>query len=769
MRRHRTRAFVLLLSASTALISPEALAQCTGGSCATVTVNNTDMTVTGTNFVITSINDETDYTNTAFLLASGDFGLVLETGDNDEVTNTGVMSSYGFLATTIFGGDFVQVTNSGSLVVDGSFSSAIDIEDNGTVFNTGTIVSYGEGGSGVYAEDGLTVVNSGIMRTYDDNSVVIDAVDGASITNSGDIIAWGEDSVAIWLEDDGYIHNSGNIISSGPDSIGVLADDRTVIVNTGTMTTVGADTINADDDVVVYNSGFIYAVGNEADGIQAEDYATIINTGSIISQGDLAFGIFVNDSAVIYNYGDITTRIGNNQSVQMDDDGLLVNEGTIFTDGENSVAVQLDNRNVFINRGLVEARGSDSYAIFVEDSDNTIIFDVGSQIIGNVHLGPGNDTLVFANRTSTGLIMDTAGGPAQSVQTGGMPGLQATTNHGIMLRTYDPTGFALQDEMNAGITRGISSALRGSGNHTGSAPVQVAFSDGSLAQLAPEAEHGERGLTPFLRSFGGFQSLRRDEGVNAATITSYGFVGGVDMTWSPLLAGGLFVGMTNSRTEVDLESQEIIGTSLVGGGYTRVETESGWRGDFILTAGVTRNDSERNVTFNGGDFTGHADYTSYFIAPEFNLSRRMEFGLIDVEPLLGVRYTLSAQNAFREEGPVNQLDTVYDSRVGHAVDGRLQVAFPITIQEDDSMLLEIAPSIGVSGGFAYQEAVTLESVGQSVTFDPQESEGELLGHIGFEATYDWGRDVGGYLAGELITGTETEIGGSIVAGLSVRF
>lgn len=220
---------------------------------------------------------------------------VAQAGDGTTVTvNPGatVNNPGGFGVLLNAGGDNTVILNNGAV----SGVGGVSIDDDGQITNNGSITNNGGAADiAVSAGTGLQLNNSGAINGATGLGVVagVDAV----VTNSGSITsALGE---AVTLGSNGSVFNSGLIETGDEQAVDMNAG---VLVNSGTIRSTGA---GANDTGLEINGGLTVAtVTNSgliqgAEGIEADNQVVITNSGSIVGTNFDAMDLSADDDTLI--------------------------------------------------------------------------------------------------------------------------------------------------------------------------------------------------------------------------------------------------------------------------------------------------------------------------------------------------------------------------------------------------------------------------------------------------------------------------------------
>ncbi|MPZ33196.1 MAG: autotransporter outer membrane beta-barrel domain-containing protein [Rhodospirillales bacterium] len=239
-----------------------------------------------------------------------------------------------------------QITNGGVINLSGGGGSGgnrgagmVGMADGNTLTNSGTIGTTGAFNDGMAANGSNNVLmNNGTITTVGSNAYGMTA-------------AWGQTNVG---QTNNNLTNNGSVTTSGSD-----ARAASILGGNGTVTNTGSLTTNGNGSTAVYMQG-----NND----------TLINSGTIRTTGAGAEGVFSNTLSSTF-----TAQIQN------------LSGGQIISD--NGSALRTLNGNTTItNAGLIQSgagvalNGGNSTT-----SSITMILQTGSQIVGSVNGGAGNN------------------------------------------------------------------------------------------------------------------------------------------------------------------------------------------------------------------------------------------------------------------------------------------------------------------------------------------------------------------------------------------
>lgn len=392
---------------------------------------------TSTSVELTTANDTVSDTNHSLILKGftilnrPDYSaVIMESGAanrNASVQveeNVSITSGGGFGAIWLLnnGSGDLSVDNAGDVTANASYGISVLTHD-GTVNinNTGSVTSttyrgiYANTGFNTSADSpvGITITNSGTVDAYEAGIRAENYMGAISIENSGDVESTNRQGIVAWTDDGGGIdiNNSGSVISGNDmaiQAVGTVGD--VTVTNSGSLTAsknegvASAATGYSGIFANIYTQGAVI-VTNTADGVISaeDDYGIYAGTAS----GDVSVRNSGSVSALNGIEGessDSAVSIENSGTVQAASTGInllgstansFTNTGSVTTTG--AVAVQTNDSDTTItNNGLISAGSESATAISMGDGDNRLVLGTGSEIVGKVVSGSGEDTLVLS-------------------------------------------------------------------------------------------------------------------------------------------------------------------------------------------------------------------------------------------------------------------------------------------------------------------------------------------------------------------------------------
>jgi hypothetical protein len=365
-------------------------------------------------------------------------------GSNAHIDNYGKVTTHGddsglppFTSDAIVAdGDGFRITNYGSVITEGFASSAlVGIGSHGVIVNYGRVDSSGLFGAEIIVfGDGSQVINAGEVVARGDEMGALNAIglggEATSILNLGRVQVTGSGSFALFLEDqNGRATNTGVVVVSADEGSGIVAvGDGNTLDNTGLIDTHGTFATGIrcvfGVDIDIRNEGRIVtdgelamgvALGLRSSGIIPTSDGEITNAGAIKTHGAGAAGvIMVGDGHQLINSGHITTDGESAEAfgitfraagaVVSGDHGLIENTrtGVIESNHSGSAAVEL---NVLEQPGQTAAGLSSELDNFglIKGTSIAVLGGAGQEtvvnhgrVVGNVALGDGADTFIFA-------------------------------------------------------------------------------------------------------------------------------------------------------------------------------------------------------------------------------------------------------------------------------------------------------------------------------------------------------------------------------------
>ncbi|MCB1478941.1 MAG: autotransporter domain-containing protein [Rhodobiaceae bacterium] len=570
-----------------------------------------------------------------------------------------------------------------------------------------------------------------------------------------------------------FLTNSGTVTGS---NWGVFASTIESLVNSGTISGSGiGDGVSAGIITSLVNSGTISSARN---GVASSGNITsLINSGTISGADNGVFALgtltsLVNTGTITGGYAGIN---GSNSGVigRLENSGTITGLFGIFTSSPLTTLV---------NSGTIT--GTSGVAIFDSSApaDHELTLLAGSNIQGNILFSEGTLSLNVGNGLS---ISNTfLGTPPVIGSTGGQPFVQSAS--GLEVVVVDPTTLVAADEQLADLSSGISgvigSRIGQQRSLSGFAAYQQVERADSAMMLAYEGEGDDAdALRERLRQqirrqvwVEGFGSYR-DQGANGNAAGSQqvigGVVAGIDGTVSDNLSLGFFGGGAWGQVENDPGAQKTDSESFYGGIYAAT---SGWGldWDFVLTAGQTSYDRERQVANNlvvGGIETATADEDGWFIIPELTVTGEMAAPMLPggkIEPFVTLRYAGLFLDGFSETGVTNPLTV--GSRELHQGTVRLGMHLPRTVKVDGGVLTTRA-TFGIEGRTNFgDDVLTGTLLGQGIAFTAGDDE-VLAGFLALTAEFLSMSGMTAYGAVETQVDTTSAVQVAAKAGVKVPF
>ena len=370
-------------------------------------------------------------------------GSVVTTGDffdptpeepesGDEIFSEGIIAN----------GDRFYIANHGSVHVGGLFSSAlVGVGADGRVINFNIVESFAIGSSAVAAiGDRSQVINakSGEVAAQGEATAAMFVLgEDASALNLGQITVTGAASVGIeGVIGNTHLTNKGVIsITEDADAsfgmvalgdghqvsnFGVIETEATFAPGIGTRGDAGLEIVNAGRITTEGDLSFGLTVGLTFSGFRPSSDGQIENRGEIETNGDGAAGVvMINNGHHLINSGRITTDGGAFDGGTIDVDvgemsaaGVLVSgDGALLENTRTGVIKSLNTGSAAVELNVLERPGLPAAAMSSSLENSGLIEGAGvavfggagqenvvnhGRIVGNVDLGGGNDTFVFA-------------------------------------------------------------------------------------------------------------------------------------------------------------------------------------------------------------------------------------------------------------------------------------------------------------------------------------------------------------------------------------
>jgi hypothetical protein len=689
------------------------------------------------------------------------------------------------------------------------------------VVNSGTIAGTGVGGSAGVAASIINLINSGTI-TATDEAVSAFGAGTSSVVNSGTITGVNR---GVNIGTGTVVNNAGGTISgTGGLGVGVSIADGTVvnsgvisgairgisattatIANFGTVTSTGG---GAQDFAVNLNNGTlnnfgtIQSLATAGIAVGSSTNLTVNNAGTIAANGTSGLAIDINVGALasISNTGTISATGPGGIGVQVQTGAVanIANRGTII--GGTGVfllsgAGTPGSGSTLINSGTII--GTEGVAI---DSSffggNTLIFQPGSRIVGQILLGIGDTVNVQTGRDISSLLTFCVCGSISLNVTGGAP----FAINGTQIAVLDPTAASLADRSLTDFTGMLSSLIAGRFNEAGAprpptdSASAFAPSLGGIADVASPAfagiaglayardngtggiptatfEDRHSGLAVWSKGFVGGRRQQADGPTLPATTLAYGGALGVDKNVGRDMRIGAFVGAGQGRLSVDLDSQKIETDYVFGGVYSRIYRNTQFI-DFMVTAGSTSNDSTRLVVHNlapGGLETATASYKGWFVSPEIAYGVRIPIGTnVAVTPGARLRYAVGHSSGYSENGSAQNL--VVGDRTFHNLEGRIEAAFSRFDEITAKGWLKTTVTLG---GLAMQRlgghTISTVLIGQNLIFDAPGDDTVGGFYTGWGFDYVTGNGFGVFIAAEGSIMSDKSMFGTARGGVKVYF
>jgi len=396
----------------------------------TVGLNTTDNLVADTDHTLiltgNTVLNRPDYSAVVMQTYSENRNATVQVGENVSITAGGEFGAIWVRNDT--SGD-ISIDNAGEVTASSSYGisgttnfGSVSINNSGTVTSTTYMGIYADGGynNTIDAPVEVNITNTGTVNAYEAGLRAINYMGEINIDNSGDFNSTNRQGIVGWTADGGgiNINNSGSVKSGNDMGIQAAGTNGDVTVtNSGTVTALKSDS------VAPAGSGFsgIYAT------VAQQGAVTVTNTSIGIINAEDDYGIYTettegnafvkNDGAIAALYG--ISGMSSKGAVSIENSGMVQatstavnlegttsntfkNTGTINTEG--TVAVQTnDSDTTIINSGTISAGSETGTAIAMGTGNNRLILNAGSQIVGKVVAGNGDDTIILGG-TGTGEI-----------------------------------------------------------------------------------------------------------------------------------------------------------------------------------------------------------------------------------------------------------------------------------------------------------------------------------------------------------------------------
>ena len=701
------------------------------------------------------------------------------------VSNQDAPNGYGTSAETgltinVLSGATVTGTNDG-----------ISVNTNNVINNSGTITG---GDNGVNIGSGTVVNNvSGTISGTGPLSVGVSIGDG-TVINFGAISGAIRGINALT----GTITNYGTVTSTGT---ALPVQDLGIDLNNGTLNNFGtvqslADggiALGSNTNLTVNNAGMIAANGTSGTAINVNGaVATINNSGTIAANGTggTAINIALFSLASINNSGTISATGANGIGILAGAAAGITNSGTII----GGIGVLLaPGVGTLVNSGKII--GTEGLAIG-SFGGNTLIFQPGSRVIGQITVGIGDAVTVQTGRDISSLLTFCVCGGVSFNVTGGAP----FAINGTQIAVLDPTAYSLADRSLTDFTGMLSSLITSRFNGSGAAPPPAnaasafapslngiaAMAEPAFAGIAglayardngtssiPNATFEDRysGISVWSQGFVGGRRQQADGPTLPATSVAYGGALGLEKNVGRDLRVGVFAGAGQGKLKVDLDSQTIETDYVFAGLYGRV-----YRGaqffDFVVTGGATSNDSRRLVANNlaaGGLETATASYDGWFVSPEIATGVHIPFAAnTTITPAARLRYAVGHASSYSETGSAQNLSV--GARTFHNLEGRLEMALA---RFDEITARGWLKTTVTLGGLAMQrlggQTVNTVLIGQSLLFSAPGDDTVGGAYMGWGLDYLTPHGFGLFVAAQGSAMTDHSIFGTARGGVRVYF
>lgn len=623
----------------------------------------------------------------------------------------------------------VSLVNSGAISTQGAGSDGVESNgDGGSISNSGSITTQGNSANGILTRGvNTTINNSGsILLQGNTGSGIRSEGDATAITNSGSITTQGSDSEGIVTTGNNVtISNFGSITTAGNNSEGVFSSGNNAnIINRGAIMTQDflAEGIDSTgDNASIINSGSISSARSA--GVQSSgDNATIMNSGMISLQGLSVSGLrSTGDNASLQNSGSIVTvGLFSSGISSSGADAMIINTGSIEVTGSNSIGVAMDNLgandNSLNNTGLISATGDANQAIIGGAGSQTVNLGAGSQIIGIIDLGNGNDVVNILGASPSAQLTLVGVESVNIAQ-----GAAAVTDGSTTVTTVDPTGDAVRGTSLSVMTTGVHNMVtRRAMNTKKLKPVQLA----SL-ELTPGMLYQERGPLAWAEVFGSRRTRKSDNNVAAHHHSYAGFLGGYERDFQKARVG-VMAGYANSNIETDVVSIDTDTNSFFAGGYGHF-----YLGAINLTAivlgGYEEHDNDRIVFDNlNGIQNASSEFDSFFFSPSITLSSGIKLSEnYEFRPSGTVAYTASWYDSYTESG-TSSSNLMIDDRLTHAITSRVQLAAAYLGNEHS----EVELRLGVKSRHVDEDDIQATLAGTNFRYSSTADENEYGGFVG---------------------------------------
>lgn len=272
-----------------------------------------------------------------------------------------------------------------SINIDSTASGSFVLQTNATPFTVDTNSTIANDGALALSGNGTGVANRGAVLLGVNNGNVMTNGASGTISTTG---AYNDGLAANGSNN--RIVNNGSITTTGNNSYGMTAawgqsntgQTGNTLVNTGTVTTSGSNARAASllgGNSTIENSGTITSNGRDSPAAYMQgNNETLVNSGTIQTTGTPSSSGSV-DAVVSNTVGSSFTA-------------TIVNSAGGRIIANNGSGIRSTNGNTTItNAGLIQ--GGNGTAIRNGNGNDTLILQTGSQIVGTVDGGAGNNLL----------------------------------------------------------------------------------------------------------------------------------------------------------------------------------------------------------------------------------------------------------------------------------------------------------------------------------------------------------------------------------------
>jgi len=688
---------------------------------------------------------------------TGDIGQVNEpdryvsavemTDGNNTMTNNGLISTAGGRAVGILSkySNYANITNSGFISTEDGWAYGIYLHESN------------------YA----TFTNSGFVSTEDSwaHGILLKYSNDITITNNDTIETNGYGAVAIFADNgkNATITNNGSISTEGVVSGGIylFASDYSTITNNGLISTKGVGGIG------------IFTLGNEQ--------INTINNGLILTEGESAYGI--------WSAGDHNSIISNSNSIKVtgkDAAGIFIQ------------STESDQINTINNSGLISATGEAEYAILGYEGIEYLNLFSGSDIIGDIDLGGGNDNATFFTGSQTngdvdmdagddtfnyylgslifgridlGADTDTANiygpGTPQYSHTLTIENVESIRLHnvvgavnGSVVVTLDPTGQSVKAPVLSSLCSGLHGIINRRLTHYKPELIKLAATRITSGMLKTPDQPQAWG-----QAFSSFRKRDSDDNLLFSYDHKYkGFTGGFERSYKRARVG-LLGGFSHANVEAASDSFKTDSNSYFGGSYGqydfgRIKLAAS------LIAGYEDHDNDRMVIDNlSGYETARADFGSIFLSPSVTVSADFTVAhRLLLRPSATVIYSAGWYDDYHEHGTTRS-NIEIDSRTLQALNPQLQLSAVYTFSD----WCEFEVSAGGTARYTDDGSIDGNLGGSDFRFSATNDDSVYAGQLGGYLSADVTDRLELYVNAQFTDATGGETQDFFMAGLKFKF